>query len=389
MSNENDPNIGRIIANRYEIKEILGEGSFFKTYRAEYLGDSYAIKFGKTKKIKNTLEILFGLTFPNIPFIKEVFLSNNEESYIVMQLVGKDISTLKGQMESKKFSIKTVAMIGYQILHILEIIHREGIVHRSLGESHIVIGHGDSQKKIFLIGFHLATKFKDNNGNLPPMKSSDNFSGMAYFASINALKGFPQTPRDDLESLGYILLNLLKGKLPWKDKRSKTSEERKELAKYKESISAEELCKGLPQQMKEYIEYCRNLEYDKDPDYKKLKKLCEDMITKNNEKFDYIYDWSEKNDKNKNNFINFEEIENLKIELNKKDKTISDLNDKIKKIGSVDSVEMIKKIEKLQADLDNLIAVHFVTCDKEKVNVGFTCKLTDKFDYVEKKLMIK
>ena len=313
MDNEEDPYIGKTIDNKYKILKKLGKGSYFETYKAEYLGDYFAIKFGNIEKIKNMSEILSGLVCQNIPYIKEISISN-KESYIVTQLFGKNINELKKKM--KKLSVKTTAMIGYQILHILEIIHAAGIVHRNLGPANIVIGCGDLEKKIFLIGFSFAKKFKDNNGNLLPMKYNDKFCGIAFYASINSLNKFSQCRRDDLESLGYILVELLKGKLPWKGKgkMGMTPEEKKEFAKLKQSISAENLCEDLPIQMKEYINYCRNLEYEDIPDYEMLKKLFMDMITKNNEVFDYVYDWSEKKSIDNNNFINNKEIENLKSE---------------------------------------------------------------------------
>ena len=274
MDDEDDTNIGRIIANKYKIIKKLGKGSYFVTYQAEYLGDYFAIKFGNSEKIKLVSEILSCLVCQHIPYIKE-FYTSNKESYIVTQLFGKDLFSLK--KETKKFSIKTTAMIGYQILHILEIIHDSGIVHRNLGRAHIVIGYGDLKNKIFLIGYYFATKFKDDEGNLIPMKYNDYFRGKKYYASINSLNGLTQCRRDDLESLGYILVDLLKGELPW---RKNCNVEKKELAKIKENISAEKLCEGLPRQLVKYIDYCRNLKYEDIPDYEMLKNLFTDMIKK-------------------------------------------------------------------------------------------------------------
>ena len=54
----------------------LGKGSYFETYKAEYLGDYFAIKLGKSKFIKNMAEILPGLVCQNIPYIKEISTSN-------------------------------------------------------------------------------------------------------------------------------------------------------------------------------------------------------------------------------------------------------------------------------------------------------------------------
>ena len=108
--------------------------------------------------------------------------------------------------------------------------------------------------------------------------------------------------------------------------------------------------------------------------------------------------WKKSNDKN--NSIDNKEIENLKSELAKKDKIISELTDKNKKDGSNNNlIEMLNTIEKLQKELDtlqsaiqissnNVIAVHFISPDST-INISFTCKLTDIFVDVEKKLIQK
>ena len=398
MINEEDPYIGKTIDNKYKVIKKIGKAAFFQVYLVEYLGDYYAIKFGKAEHVKNTADILRSLTSEYIPFIKDVSTSG-KESYIVMQLFGKDISFLKRQMKITKFSIKTTAMIGYQILHILQIVHSAGIVHRCLGISDINIGYGDLQNKIYLIGFELAERYKDKKGKLIPMKTGVGFCGVANYASINALNGYTQSRRDDLESLGYILVELLKGKLPWAFKKRGSLKEKIEYAKFKQSISSAKLCEDLPIQMKEYIDYCKNLKYEDEPDYAMLKNLFRDMITQDNEVFDYVYDWSDKKNNDNNNFINFEEIDILKEQIIIKDKKIDELNEKIKNIGKADSIKMMNQIEKQKKELDtlkeamqissnNVIAVQFVSPDSS-INACFACKLTDEFVEVEKKLIQK
>ena len=56
-----------------------------------------------------------------------------------------------------------------------------------------------------------------------------------------------QSRRDDLESLTYILVYLIKGKLPWQNIKTTTKQERyKKIMEAKMSISSEMLCRDLP-----------------------------------------------------------------------------------------------------------------------------------------------
>ena len=74
--------------------------------------------------------------------------------------------------------------------------------------------------------------------------------------------------RDDIESLGYILIYLLKGYLPWND-----SNEFNYIKEKKLSISSDDLCRGLPSGIKKFIEYSWQLGFDEKPDYYYLTNL--------------------------------------------------------------------------------------------------------------------
>ena len=104
--------------------------------------------------------------------------------------------------------------------------------------------------------------------------------------------------RDDLESIGYLLIYFLKGKLPWMGIESKDrNEQLKSICIKKIETSSCDLCAGLPKEFVEYIDYCKDLEYGQKPDYTMLKNIFLRILRKIKEKFDYIYDWNE-DDKN-------------------------------------------------------------------------------------------
>jgi hypothetical protein len=100
----------------------------------------------------------------------------------------------------------------------------------------------------------------------------------------------------------------LRGNLPWQGLKVKVKEERyqKILEKKKETTS-EELCKGFPKEFSMFVSYSRNLGYYDEPKYKKLRKMFLNLVFQIKEKFDFIYDWTNKEDikirDNENNFI--------------------------------------------------------------------------------------
>ena len=296
---EKDPIIGKLFFSKYKAVKKLGEGSFGKVYKAEYNGDDYAIKMESKSKEQGLLEIeatiMSYLKGPNIPYIKSYGYSG-DFNVLVMQLLDKSLEDLINKYNT--FSIKTTAMLGYQMVNILQYIHDRHIIHRDIKPDNFVMGAHEDNAKLYILDFGLAKKYRSSRTLIQyPYIKKKKLTGTARYASIHALEAYEQSRRDDLESVGYVLMYFLRGNLPWQGLKVRSKEDRyKKILEKKRETSSQDLCKGYPKEFFEYVEYTRNLEYEENPNYDLLRKKFMDVLKNLNEELDYIYDWTTKSD---------------------------------------------------------------------------------------------
>ena len=308
---EYDEILGKVFFNKYHCIKKLGEGSFGQIYEATYKSEKYALKFENRIKDYNLLQNEAGLINylkgPNIPYVKSYGFTSNY-NILVMQLLGKSLEQLL--KERKTFSLKTVCLLGYQMINILEFIHNKHILHRDIKPDNFVMGLNEVSNNVYLIDFGLAKKYRSMTTLIQyPMVKKNKLTGTARYASINALKGYEHSRRDDLESVGYILIYFLRGKLPWQRINAKTKEEKyKKIMEKKIEINSYDLCRGFPKEFGDFLEICKKLEYEEQPDYEKLRNLLNNIMKRENYIYDYIYDWTtlEEKECRKNNRIKTE-----------------------------------------------------------------------------------
>ncbi len=171
--------------------------------------------------------------------------------------------------------------------------HSKELIHRDLKPDNFLIGIKKQRDTVYAIDFGLAKRFKDPKTGLHiPYRDHKSLTGTARYASVNTHLGIEQSRRDDLESLGFVLMYFLRGSLPWQGLNAKTKKEKYDMIKEKKvGITFETLCKGYPEEFCTYLNYCHRLSFEERPDYDYVRKLFGDLFARKGYQCDFQYDW--------------------------------------------------------------------------------------------------
>ncbi|KAG7110491.1 Casein kinase I 2 like protein [Verticillium longisporum] len=292
----------------YKVGKKLGEGTFGIVYAAIDLSNHrlVAIKFercepGKPQfqtnhktQLQTEYEAYGKLKgsdgIPNVYYFGRHGLHN----ILILDQLGPSLEDLFDGC-GRKFTLKTVVMIGKQMISIAEALHGQGLIHRDIKPENFLI-HGPGSKypnKISLIDPAMAENYRcsKTERHIPPCEGMD-LVGTARYMSINAHLRKQQSRRDDLESIFYVLFYLMRGGLPWQGLKAPTKEDRLDkILEIKQQRSADSLCGTQSTMFVKCLEYVRELGFEQDPDYDYLKCCLTKALEMNGEAEDDRYDW--------------------------------------------------------------------------------------------------
>jgi serine/threonine protein kinase len=174
----------------------------------------------------------------------------------------------------------------------IEHVHSFNFVHGNIKPDHFLLGLGQHNDQVNIIDFGLTKLFRDPNTEIHiPYRENNSFAGTPRYCSINTHLGIAPSRRDDLESLAYLLIYLLRGSLLWQGLETNSSDSHGKVLKKKVAIFSHDLCLGIPAEFCTFLDYTRALRFDDNPDYNCICFLFRNLFNREGYKYDNIFDW--------------------------------------------------------------------------------------------------
>ena len=295
---KHDPYINKLIFSKYLIRKKIGKGSFGIVYQGVNTSTNEKIALKVEKREKNqqgTLENeAMRLVYLQGEGIPKVYCYGNNQSHnlLVEELLGKSLEDIFNSY-GKPFSLKTVCVLGIEMIKRIQSIHQKYYIHRDIKPDNFMTGRGENEKNIYIIDFGLAKKYYSiSKAQHIKFCTGKHLIGTARYCARNAHRGYEQGRRDDIESIGYVLMYFLLGVLPWQGLKIKKNEDQFEkIAEKKYNTPFEELTEGQPEEFLMYFKYIDALKFEDQPNYLYLIGLFQNMIDKYCRDCFYDFDW--------------------------------------------------------------------------------------------------
>ncbi|KAL3090580.1 hypothetical protein niasHS_005492 [Heterodera schachtii] len=281
--------IGLLINGRFRILQSIASGSYGEIFAAEDLQQRrhrVAVKFDgacRDNHLRYEYQVYKSALYEDgngkVDGFPQVYWYGHEYGHniLVMELLGAPVASLFAFCD-RKFAKQTIVSLGEQMIHRIRHLHQRGFIHRDIKPENFLMGLHGKESTLYLIDFGLARRYRYRENRALthiPFRRGRSFIGTAKYASLNSHKNIELSRRDDVESLAYVLIELINGHLPWKNisKRNATTRHQTSLRirTLKEQTNWEEFCPS----MAKFIKYCREIPFNEEPDYDRLLDLLQ------------------------------------------------------------------------------------------------------------------
>jgi len=200
-----------------------------------------------------------------------------------MSRLGPSLRQIQEISHNHQIPLKTVVFLAPQLLARLRHVHSKGLVFRDVKPDQFCVGSESISNDItcYVVDFGLATYLHDPTTGRHIQNIRQRYgakTGTARYASLGVHNGNEHGRRDDLESLGYVLVDLALGTLPWVGVTALTSTQGwNKIREMKRDILPNELCQELPDEFANLLEYSRGLRFKDVPNYEQWIKIFKSL----------------------------------------------------------------------------------------------------------------
>jgi len=209
--------LGEVIAERYELEEIVGTGGMSSVYRAhdrllersvalKVLHDRYSADEEYVERFRREARAAARLSHPNIVTVIDRGEQDGRQFIVFEHVAGE---TLKDVVEREgPLPVRRVIELGIEIANALAFAHGHGLVHRDVKPQNVLL-NGDGRAKV--TDFGIARSQDVEQG----MTQTGTVVGTSHYIAPEQARGEPVDEQSDVYSLGAVLHELLTGEVPY------------------------------------------------------------------------------------------------------------------------------------------------------------------------------
>jgi eukaryotic-like serine/threonine-protein kinase len=213
--------LGKIIAERYELLEIIGQGGIGVVYKARHtlMNRIVAFKMLRSESLKDErnrkrfqqeAEAMSKLSHPNIVSVFDFGFTQDDSAFLVMDFLdGKDLDTLI--QEEGYLTPEEVAPIFIQICDAMTLSHTQGIIHRDLKPGNIIVVREGKESVAKLVDFGMAKFETQKDRKAQSLTRPGEVFGSPYYMSPEQCIGAELDARSDIYSMGVLMYEAVTG----------------------------------------------------------------------------------------------------------------------------------------------------------------------------------